>query len=563
MSRFRSSDDDLAYGDIPQRWDRERFERFGSRGGPPRGTRFEDDYYYHERDRPGHRDVAVAERVESRGPRRRWVYEEDREIDARREPSRRRRRTDRELFGDVDPREIADMALMPYRRKSITREDFDIDQRVRPGLLRRQSSLDTFDRRRRHDDEYRIPPYTPVLLPIRRQREWEGYYEPEDYREVEIQRERSVHRRRRPKSVKESVKSKSSSSSSSSSSSEESVAKTEKTHKTKSHAPSPKPSTKAKSSRATSVHESIHETSVSESLPPAPPPPAPVPESSFHETLIEQSIHAERKFKKGKTRMPKRLVRVEAIMDLGYPFEEEEDFYVLQIALEKEQIDEVIQISETYKNGEKKKVYRFEEKIEEAIPAPPVGEHEEIQRTEWINPPTVIARRGSPSAKSSISQVARSRSRRPSSPGTYVEKRETIIEESAPPPPPPPPAAPEFYEEKKTIIEERSPSHHHHAGSLVLADREHRSDRDINAEIRYLEQERRALRLEREAGQKLDLALRLRERPEEEFQLVEYRDRSRPRQETVIYERERSPPRNVVRVEKDRKGRMALVRSSH
>ncbi|KXT08637.1 hypothetical protein AC579_6560 [Pseudocercospora musae] len=562
MSRFRSSDDDLAYGDIPQRWDRERFERFGSRGGAPPGRGFEDDYYYHERDRPGHRDVAVAERVESRGPRGRWVYEEDREIDERREPSRRRRRTDRELFGDVDPREIADMALMPYRRQSITREDFDIDQRPRPGLLRRQSSLDTFDRRRRPDEEYRIPPYTPVPLPIRRRREWEGYYEPEDYREVEIQRERSVHRRRPPKSVKESVKSKSSSSSSSSSSSEESVAKTEKTHKTKSRAPSTKASTKAKSSRATSVHESIHETSTSESLPPAPPPPAPIAESSVQETLIEQSIHAERKFKKGKTRMPKRLVRVEAIMDLGYPFEEEEDFYVLQIALEKEQIDEVIQISETYKNGEKKKIYRFEEKIEEGIPAPPVGEHEEIHRTEWINPPTVIARRGSPSAKSSISQVPRSRSRRPSSPGTYVEKRETIIEESAPPPPPPPPA-PEFYEEKKTIIEERSPSHHRHAGSLVLADREHRSDRDINAEIRFLEQERRALRLEREAEQKRDLALRLRERPEEDFQLVEYRDRSRPRQELVIYERERTPPRNVVRVEKDRKGRMALVRSSH
>lgn len=363
MSRFRPSNDDLAYGDIPQRWDRERFERFGSRGGPPPGgRRFEDDYYYQEQDRPGRRDVAVAERRESRGPSGRWVFEEDREIEERRDPSRRRRRTDRELFGDVDPREIADMALTPYRRKSITREDFDIDQRARPGLLRRQSSLDTFDRRRRHDEEYRIPPYTPVPLPIRRQRHWEGYHEPEDYREVEIQRERSVHRRRAPKnerSVKESVKSKSSSSSDSSSDvSEATVAKTEKTEKTKSRAPSTRaPSTKAKSrsSRAPSVHESIQETHISEHLPPAPPPapapPAPATETSVRESLIEETIHAERRFKKGKTRMPKRLVRQEAIMDLGYPFEEEEDFYVLQIALEKEQIDEVIQISETYKNG--------------------------------------------------------------------------------------------------------------------------------------------------------------------------------------------------------------------
>ena len=55
--------------------------------------------------------------------------------------------------------------------------------------------------------------------------------------------------------------------------------------------------------------------------------------------------------KKGKTRMPKRLVRREAIMDLGYPFDEEDDFFVLRTALEKEQIDEVMKISESYKDG--------------------------------------------------------------------------------------------------------------------------------------------------------------------------------------------------------------------
>lgn len=246
--------------------------------------------------------------------------------------------------------------------------------------------------------------------------------------------------------------------------------------------------------------------------------------------------------------MPKRLVRVEAIMDLGYPFEEEESFYVLQIALEKEQIDEVIKISEQYKDGEKKKVYRFEQPAEDAVPPPPVGEHEVLERTEWINPPTVIERRGSPSAKSSISQMPRSRSRRTSSPAPLA---------------PPPPAAPEYYEERKTIIEERAPSHHHHAGSLVLSERHHQSDRDINQEIRALEAERRALRLERDAEQKRDLAMRIRDPSSEEFQMVEYRNRSRPRGDLVVYEREKSPPRNVIRVEKDRKGRMALVRSSH
>lgn len=344
MSRFRSSNDDLAYGDIPQRWDRERFERFG-RGGP---TRFEDDYRFVERDSPGRRDVAVAEHVESSRPGRRFE-ERDRFWEEDRVRSRPRRRTDRELFGEVDPREIAELALVPARRKSITREDWELDQRgpPRPSLLRRQSSLDTFDRRptRAEKEEYRIPPYTPVPLPIRRHRDgWDEThyyrdYEPEDYREVEIQRERSIHRRRGPKSEKSASKAPSSSSSSSSSEEIKSVKASTKA-----------PSTRAKSTRAPTIHESFHEESIHEDIEP---PGAPSIRESFHETAFEESVREERRFKKGKTRMPKRLVRREAVMDLGYPFDEEEDFFVLRIALEKEQIDEVIKISEQYKDGGK------------------------------------------------------------------------------------------------------------------------------------------------------------------------------------------------------------------
>lgn len=127
---------------------------------------------------------------------------------------------------------------------------------------------------------------------------------------------------------------------------------------------------------------------------------------------------------------------------------------------------------------------------------------------------------------------------------------------------------PEFYEDRRTIIEERAPSRH--SGALVVQpDRyDYRSDRDIQSEIRALESERRALKLEREAEERRDRATRLRERPglsEEEYRLVEYSDYDRPRRPLLIEEteRERSPPRNVVRVEKDRKGRMALVRSAH
>lgn len=216
----------------------------------------------------------------------------------------------------------------------------------------------------------------------------------------------------------------------------------------------------------------------------------------------------------------------------------------------------------------------------------PQQEHEVVQRTEWINPPTVVfenhgrsksrsdhhSRHSSPDSHTTRARSHRSRSQRPShGGGEFFEERKTVIEERNPPPPPFPPA-PTFYEERKTVVEEsgalspRSPSHH---GTLVLQEREYRSDRDIQGEIAKLEAERRALRLEREAEERRDLAIRIRERPEDEYQLVEYRSREprEAREVLTLYdervERERSPPRNVVRVEKDRKGRMALVRSTH
>jgi hypothetical protein len=58
----------------------------------------------------------------------------------------------------------------------------------------------------------------------------------------------------------------------------------------------------------------------------------------------------------------------------------------------------------------------------------------------------------------------------------------------------------------------------------------HRGERDIKAEIRRLEDERRLLKYEREG----------------DYEVIERRE----------------PVREVVRVEKDRKGRLALVRSA-
>lgn len=79
-----------------------------------------------------------------------------------------------------------------------------------------------------------------------------------------------------------------------------------------------------------------------------------------------------------------------------------------------------------------------------------------------------------------------------------------------------------------------SPDHHHHHHddrTLVRRDVHVRSERDIKDEIRLLEHERRLLKYEREG----------------DYEIVERRD----------------PKREVIRVDKDRKGRLALVRSAH
>lgn len=148
----------------------------------------------------------------------------------------------------------------------------------------------------------------------------------------------------------------------------------------------------------------------------------------------------------------------------------------------------------------------------------------------------------------------------------FEDKKTEIIETPALPPPPPPPevitipppapsvvhshhghapppppsvhyaqtvrsASPPRHE----VFEERIEESNHIGGPLtVLVPEERRivrSDRDIKEEIRALEHERRLLKYEREG----------------DFEIIERRE----------------PRREIVRVEKDRKGRLALVRSAH
>jgi hypothetical protein len=295
-----------------ERWDRARFESMrrgppgppgggdsgSSRGGRDGGGRDDYDHFrFQEHDKgPGyHRDVDFHEDRARRGPRvmERERYHED-DLFSQAPPARRRN----DLFHEPTPSEVANQALAPYRRKSVIDKDINIDididrresrpppPRARPGrpqFMRRQSSLDTFDRRplprygdverfeREEVHEYRLPPNVPIPLPIResqrrrsppsRFREEDDFEEiryddrggrgreREDYREVEVHREKS--RMKRSKSV-------------------------------------------AKSTRSSSI-------------------------SSFEEIQPSRATFG----KKGKTRMPKRLVKKQAVIELGYPFEEE------------------------------------------------------------------------------------------------------------------------------------------------------------------------------------------------------------------------------------------------
>jgi hypothetical protein len=204
----------------------------------------------------------------------------------------------------------------------------------------------------------------------------------------------------------------------------------------------------------------------------------------------------------------------------------QEDFIVITRALEKDHIDEIISISEKYKESRlsprsplqcandllAKMTYVYEDQRSVVEQPPP--------------PPSMAA---------------------PPPPPSMVMSHH--------PPPPPPPAS----VHGDTVIYERSvrggspPRHHHehyeerieesnHIGGpltvlvpeerrVVHRERDFRSEREIREEIRALEDERRMLKYERDG----------------DFEIVERRER----------------PREVIRIEKDRKGRMALVRSAH
>lgn len=167
MASRRSDDDDLAYG---ERWDKDRltYER----------DRFEERDRYVTRGAPTRervRDTSVDERfVERRAPR---PWDDDFVVRERRHYDEKPRRR---------PSPPPELERRIYFGKERDRESHDPSPARRPAApLRRQSSLDTFDRRpaqRLYDRdepragppaarrEYRPDPYEPIPLPLPRSR---------------------------------------------------------------------------------------------------------------------------------------------------------------------------------------------------------------------------------------------------------------------------------------------------------------------------------------------------------------------------------------------------------
>jgi hypothetical protein len=289
MSQYRSSTGDLSRFDEPprggggggERWDRDRFERMRGQGrGGGGGGRSRDDhdhfrYQEHDRFPGGHRDIDFHEDIDRRGPR---VMERERFREEERFDRPSRSRTD--FFNEPTPSEVANQALAPYRRKSIVERHIDVAPKrpARPGYIRRQSSLDTFDRRPvpRYGDmeEWRPPVNIPIPLPIRERRRSPPRFHEDEYEEVrytEREREREPRRVEREEYREVEV--------------ERAKSRPARSHATKSV---------AQSTRSSST-------------------------SSFEEIQPSRATWG----KRGKTRLPKRLCKRQAVIELGYPFEEE------------------------------------------------------------------------------------------------------------------------------------------------------------------------------------------------------------------------------------------------
>lgn len=561
---YRSSTGDLAaYDDDrrpqPARWDRNKFERYSRGGGgvPPPGMPAErNTFHFEEHDRYGprgeHHDINIE--VDDRygrsrappQPRARYVDDLDDHRGFRRRPT--------DFLDEPLSPEASNRALAPYRpAPDYGAPNYGTPGRrpSRPSYIRRQSSLDTFDRKPypRYGDryvdyereEFRGSPagYSQALaIPSRRrsgrragpayEEEWEevryrdddepSLYE-EDYRDIRIRRKRS--RRRPHRSRSSSVSSRTSDTTARTGT----TAKTSRSRKSSVSRKTKKSSKSTKSRRSRSEARAQEQTRSSSSS------------SSSSATSVTSNLPG----KRGRTKMPKRLVHKDAIAKHGYPYDEEGDFFMIRRALTKEQIDEVIKSSEEYKD--KLTTYRYESTtdVEQVAPPPPESVHSSntnYRSHRRAQSRSRSRRRRSHSHDSIGSGTTITVGHHHDNHGSYGGGGSTPYNTIVSPPPhsgyhtqtvqPPPMGRPRSG--SRNVYHEHFEESERIAGPLTVltpAQQQHRRETEIREEMRSLQIERQSLRSER--------------------------DRSEYDVDIVIGPKE--PVRDVVRVEKDRKAK--------
>ncbi|WZH49316.1 Actin cortical patch protein [Fusarium acuminatum] len=502
---------------MAERWDRDRFERAR---GEQSSSRFDDDRSYTRSTRGRDHSDERHDRRPGRG-----YYDEDDMVRDRRyygdeprypQPERER---ERERERDAPP---------PWARRTdvLERErERDYPRRAspprRPGFLRRQSSLDTFDRRpgflhhreeypapaRREDvrprdhrdprDDYRAPPYMPIPLPKSRGLPPPRKYGDEYYDDIKIA-EPDYYGDEDYRSMPERVREK------------------EYTRSRKSRGRSrDSRSTRTRSVRSESVSSSSRSS------------------SSSGGTTVKSEYP-----KKGKTRIPAKLVSKRALIDLGYPFFEEGNTIIVQKALGQDNIDELLKVSEDYKKVEAEIAASREPKAPTAaLPPPPPTEREptpEPPPAKTPPPPPPPVQQAPPPVQAPPVQLPPMQQAppppmppqmmpTPAPPPMYMQPpmqmqpppMQTPMPPMAQPGPPPgfyqpgPPPPQTVYDYEETVIREVSPSrssttmssydsyhrdsyhHHHHQPEelIVRARSQSRNGRDIRKEIKALERE--------------------------------------------------------------------------
>ncbi|KAI1326530.1 hypothetical protein F5Y16DRAFT_225924 [Xylariaceae sp. FL0255] len=482
----RRSDDDLAYG---ERWDRDRmaYER----------DRFEerDRYYTRAPVRERVREASVDERfVERRAPR---PWEEDDYVIEKKE----------RRFYEEEPRRRRSPPPELERRLVLKEEqerDVDIDYRSttsrprprpRPGMLRRQSSLDTFDRRPatrlyEHEREefsppplrrgdYRPEPYQPIPLPRSRALPPPRIYAERDYDEIKISEPRRYgdeEFRAYPEHIteREVVRSRRRERSGS------------RTSGARTHRSSHRSSRRSSSSSSSSESDS---------------------KSAGGTTVTTKSEYP----KKGKTRIPARLVSLRAIMDLQYPYVEEGGTIIIQKALGQSNIDDLLRLSEEYKKVDAevsaaRSSAAIEERREEtftippsAPPPPPVEVVKETVIRE-ISPARTVRTRRSHSTSTSRTPYVIEAGPREVSDEIAVGPLALVSERSR---------------EKELVIRDGGRHHHHHhhshsrgRGELIQAERLPTGELVLyEEEIEKIEEPRRGVRIEKDKKGRMSISV--------------------------------------------------------